>query len=86
MDIHKTDDVIIRIQNAKYQGHEFTDIRQYYRDSNNEFKPTKKGVTFTFDLLDSVITDLKAIRAIYLQKVEPLQSDYDSELNIFGEK
>ena len=61
MDIHKSDDIIIRITRQEYQNRRFIDVRQYYKDSDGEFKPTKKGVTFPPDLLQNVITALKEI-------------------------
>ncbi|MBU4443716.1 transcriptional coactivator p15/PC4 family protein [bacterium] len=60
-DIHKSDDIIIRISENDYQDHKFIDVRQYYKDSDGEFKPTKKGVTFSPDLLQDVIKALKEI-------------------------
>jgi len=61
MDIHKTDDIIIRISENEYQNRRYIDVRQYYKDNEGEFKPTKKGVTFSPDLLQDVIKALKEI-------------------------
>ncbi|MBU1065371.1 transcriptional coactivator p15/PC4 family protein [bacterium] len=61
VDIHKSDDIIIRISKQEYQDRKFIDVRQYYKDSNSEFQPTKKGVTFPPELLQDVITALKEI-------------------------
>jgi len=61
MDIHKSDDIIIRISKQDYQDRKFIDIRQYYKDSDGEFQPTKKGVTFPPDLLQDVIKALKEV-------------------------
>jgi len=62
VDIHKTDDTIIRISENEYRDRKFIDIRQYYKDSDGEFQPTKKGVTFSPDLLEDVIEGLKKIK------------------------
>lgn len=59
--IHKTDDTVICISRQEYQNYKFIDVRQYYKDSEGEFKPTKKGVTFSPDLLQDVLTALKEI-------------------------
>ncbi len=50
----------IRIQRTKYKGKEFIDMRTYYLDGD-EWKPTKKGVTFRPDRLDEVMKALKAL-------------------------
>lgn len=60
--IHKTDSQIIRISEQEYQEHKFIDVRQYYLDDNGEFKPTKKGVTFSLDLLEDVISGLSKLK------------------------
>lgn len=60
--IHKSDDIIICISKQEYQNRKFIDVRQYYKDSDGEFKPTRKGVTFPPDLLQDVITALKKIK------------------------
>jgi len=39
MDIHKSDDIIIRISENEYQDRKFIDIRQYYRNAEGEFQP-----------------------------------------------
>jgi len=62
MDIHKSDDIIIRISKQEYQNRKFIDVRQYYKDSEGEFQPTKKGVTFSPDLLQDVIKALNEIK------------------------
>jgi len=59
--IHKTDDTVICISKQEYQNRKYIDVRQYYKDSDGEFRPTKKGVTFSPDLLQDVITALKEI-------------------------
>lgn len=58
-DINKSDDIIIRISENEYQNRKFIDVRQFYKDSEGEFRPTKKGVTFSLDLLEDVIKGLR---------------------------
>jgi len=60
-DIHKSDDIIVRISENEYRDRKYIDIRQYYKDREGEFRPTKKGVTFSPDLLDDVIESLQEI-------------------------
>ena len=61
-DIHKRHDLIIRVSEKEYLGHNFFDIRQYYKNDEGEFKPTRKGVTFSHDLLEEVIDELKKLK------------------------
>ena len=62
-EIQKRENEIIRISINKYQGHEYIDIRQFYREeSSGEYKPTKKGCTFHPELLDEVIDALKKLK------------------------
>ena len=61
-DIHKRHDLIIRISEKEYLGNHYFDIRQYYSNDCGEFKPTKKGVTFSPDLLEEVINGLKKLQ------------------------
>ena len=61
-DIHKSDDIIIRISESEYLDHKYIDIRQYYKDSTGEFKPTKRGITFPPDLLEDVISGLSKLK------------------------
>ena len=61
VDIHKNDLTIIRVSNRTYEGHDFIDIRQYFKDDDGEFKPTKKGITFPPGLLVRVVNALNEI-------------------------
>ena len=69
-EINKTDDIIIRISENEYQDHKYIDIRQYYKDDNGEFKPTKKGITFPPDLLEDVIEGLQKIKREFEENCE----------------
>ena len=45
----------IRIQRTNFNGHELIDIRVYYEAENGEWKPSKKGITFSLSLANEVI-------------------------------
>ena len=60
MDVQKNSLEKIRIEKREYKGKEFIDMRIYYLDGE-EWKPTKKGVTFRPDRLDEVMKALKAL-------------------------
>ena len=53
---------IIRVALQEYRGHEYIDIRQYYKDNSGDFKPTKKGITFNPEILDEIIEGLEALK------------------------
>lgn len=61
VEIHKKDAEAIRVARRRYEGHEYIDIRTYFSDDHNEFRPAKKGVTFPPDLLGKVIDALKKL-------------------------
>ena len=60
-EINKRHDKIIKISENIYQGYRYFDIREYYLDENNEFQPSKKGITFSPDLLGKVIDGLRIL-------------------------
>lgn len=41
----------IFISLSSYMNKKYVDIRKYYKDSTDEFKPTKKGITMTLSQL-----------------------------------
>ncbi|MFC1651099.1 transcriptional coactivator p15/PC4 family protein, partial [Candidatus Latescibacterota bacterium] len=45
VEIKKNDFNVIRISLDSYKDIPFISIRQYFKDIDGEFKPTKKGVT-----------------------------------------
>lgn len=51
------------IENSEYKGHELVSLRIYFLSKENEWLPTKKGVTFRRDQLDEVIDALGKIKA-----------------------
>ena len=56
--INKNKDNRIQVEESEYHGQRYIDIRLYYLDKDNEFKPTKKGLTLTMDLWQEVINQL----------------------------
>ena len=45
-EIQKNSREIIRISESEYQGNKFIDCRIFY-DDNGEWRPTKKGISFS---------------------------------------
>jgi len=67
MDIEKNSQEIIRVHQTDYKGHDLVDIRVYYQDGN-DWKPTRKGVTFKTEMLDDVLKALTQLKENITQK------------------
>ena len=58
-EIQKNSQEIIRIENKEYKGNKFLDVRVYYKDRDTEeYKPTKKGISFNHKIAKEVIEAL----------------------------
>ena len=68
-DIQKRDNCVIRISAQEMAGYEFIEIRQYYRDKNDDLQPSKKGFTFNDKLLDDVINSLLDLKRFMVQNM-----------------
>lgn len=53
----------IYIEESEFKGHELVSLRIYFLSKEDEWLPTKKGVTFRRDQLDEVIGFLQKIKA-----------------------
>lgn len=51
------------IEDSNYKGHDLVSLRIYFLSSDDEWLPTKKGVTFRRDQLDEVLENLNKIKA-----------------------
>ncbi len=51
------------IENTEYKGHDLVTLRIYFLSKEEEWLPTKKGVTFKMDQLDNVLESLNKIKA-----------------------
>lgn len=51
------------IEDSEYKGHELVTLRIYFLSREEEWLPTKKGVTFKRDQLDEVLEALNKIKA-----------------------
>lgn len=60
-EIHKNTHSIIRAELREYKGKSFIDIRQYYLDYENTWKPTSRGVTLPPDRLQELIAALETL-------------------------
>ncbi len=54
----------IRVSVSTYKGKKYVDLRVYYQDDNGEYKPSKKGIAISPELLpelENAIGKLKEI-------------------------
>jgi len=58
MDFQKNDNLIIKVEKSSYSGKEYYDFRTYYKDKNDEFKPTQKGFTISPELIHDFLKKL----------------------------
>lgn len=60
MEKNKNESVCISVNT--FNGKELLDIRTYYYDkSNNEYKPTKKGISIPLDKSNELMTNINEI-------------------------
>ena len=50
---------LIRVQKTNFKGKDYIDIRKFYQDENEEWKPTRKGVTVPIDFAEKVSQAIK---------------------------
>ena len=62
-ELDKTPTEKIYIEDSEFKGHELVSLRIYFQSKEDEWLPTKKGVTFRRDQLDEVIEALQKIKA-----------------------
>lgn len=60
--IVKTNEECIKVQKRTYKDHEFVDIRLFFKDSEGNWKPTKKGITFKPEMIDEIIEELEKLK------------------------
>ena len=53
--------ILIRVQKTNFKGVDYIDIRKFYKNENEEWKPTKKGVTFSPELKDQIVKALSEL-------------------------
>ena len=45
----------IRVTKGEYKGRELIDVRKYYLDDNDEWRPTQKGIALSPEQFDDVL-------------------------------
>lgn len=52
---------------SKFHGKTYVSIREYYKDSSGQQKPTKKGISLTVDQWKKVVENAEKINDIILK-------------------
>lgn len=60
--IQKNSSEEIHVSLKDYSGHSLIDVRTYWRKSDDEMIPTKKGVSLPAAKLDELIAGLQALK------------------------
>ena len=63
VEIERSETERLIIENSEYKGHDLVTLRIYFLSKEEEWLPTKKGVTFRRDQLDEVLDALGKIKA-----------------------
>jgi len=62
-ELERSDTERLIIESSNYKGHDLVSLRTYFLSKEEEWLPTKKGVTFRRDQLDEVLGFLTQIKS-----------------------
>lgn len=54
----------LQVRLVTFRGREYLDLRNFYLDENNEWKPTRKGIAIPLELYDDLMAALKEVGEI----------------------
>lgn len=67
---------VIRCSLTRFKGHQLVDIRAFYEDEDGEWRPTKKGISVSVELIDELLKGVQKLReAVDAQKVHGHQQE-----------
>lgn len=64
-DIDKGKGEIIRVEISEFKGKKLLNLRVWYTDANNEYKPTQKGIAIPPELYEQVKEAINAAGAMF---------------------
>jgi hypothetical protein len=62
-ELERSDTEKLIIESSNYKGHDLVSLRIYFLSKEDEWLPTKKGVTFRREQLDEVLGFLTQIKS-----------------------
>ena len=63
----KNGDEIVRVSLNQFKGENYCEFRVFFRDDQGEWKPTKKGVCLSVELLDELLEAIQGLQE-FLQR------------------
>ena len=58
----------VRVSLSKFKGYDLVGVRQWFRNENDEPRPSKSGITIRVDLLPELLDLIEKARDIALEK------------------
>lgn len=62
-ELERSDTEKLIIESSNYKGHDLVSLRIYFLSKEDEWLPTKKGITFRREQLDEVLGFLNQIKS-----------------------
>ena len=61
---------VVRFSSTNYKGHDLLDIRAYFEDESGTWRPTKKGITVSVELIDDFVDGVRRLKEHLADKSE----------------
>ena len=58
----------VRVAISNFKGHDLVGVRVWFRDANDELRPSKAGVTVKVELLPELLRLLQAAKDVVIEK------------------
>ncbi|MEJ2239702.1 MAG: transcriptional coactivator p15/PC4 family protein [Gemmatimonadales bacterium] len=58
----------VRVSLSKFKGYDLVGVRQWYRNENDDPRPSKSGITIRVDLLPELLELIQKARDIAVEK------------------
>ena len=59
-----TDNTKLKLSIGEFRGNERVDLRKYFKNADNEYIPTKKGINFNSEWIDRFIAMVSKLKDI----------------------
>lgn len=61
-EFQKNANEVLRFSLSKFKSHQLADIRVYYQDDQGEWRPTKKGISLSVDLVEELTEGVRRLQ------------------------
>lgn len=69
----------VRVVISNFKGHDLLGVRVWYKDANEELRPSKSGVTVRVDLLPELLRLLQQAKDVVIEKGMLDEEDFEIE-------